>query len=67
MMAGRYRKLLWLGAFIISVALSTLPIFTNESILNPIEVGAGALLMIVSLIGLTRPRRIRLPRKRVFS
>ena len=67
MTASRDHKVLWLGALISSVALSTLPIFTSVSVLTPIEVGAGALLMIISLLGLRRPRRIRLPRKRTFS
>jgi hypothetical protein len=47
--------------------LGTLPIFTNASVFAPIEIGAGVLLMIVALLGLKRPRRIRLPRKRTFS
>jgi hypothetical protein len=68
MMAGRDHKMLWLGTLICSVALGALPIFTNASVFAPIEIGAAALLMIVSLLGLRRPRRIRLPRKRtIFS
>jgi hypothetical protein len=67
MTAGRDHKVLWLGALISGVALGTMPIFTNASVFAPIEVGAGALLMIIALLGLRRPRRIRLPRKRTFS
>ena len=67
MTAGRDYKVLWLGVLISSVALGTLPIFTNASVFAPIEIGAGVLLMIVALLGLKRPRRIRLPRKRTFS
>ena len=67
MTAGRDYKVLWLGVLISSVALGTLPIFTNASVFAPIEIGAGVFLMIVALLGLKRPRRIRLPRKRTFS
>jgi hypothetical protein len=67
MMAGRDHKVLWLGTLIGSVALGMLPIFTKASVFTPIEIGAGALLMIVSLLGFRRPRRIRLPRKRTLS
>jgi hypothetical protein len=67
MTAGRDHKVLWLGTLICSVALGTLPIFTNASAFAPIEAGAGAVLMIIALLGLRRPRRVRLPRKRTFS
>jgi hypothetical protein len=67
MTAVRDYKVLWIGALIGSVALGTLPFFTNASVFFPIEIGAGVLLMIVALLGLKRPRRIRLPRKRTFS
>jgi len=66
-MAGRDRKVLWLGIFIGGPALGVLPIFTKASVFTPFEIGAGVLLMIVSLLGLRRPRRIRLPRKRTLS
>jgi MYXO-CTERM domain-containing protein len=67
MTAGRDHRVFWLGALIGSIALVTLPMFTKASMFAPIEVGAGALLMVVALLGLRRPRRIRLPRKRTFS
>ena len=67
MMAGRTYNPLWLGTLASSVALGMLPIFTSVTVFTPIEIGAGAILMIVSLLGLRRSRRIRLPRKRTFS
>jgi hypothetical protein len=67
MTAGRDHKVLWLGTLIGSVALGMLPIFTKTSVFTPFEIGAGVLLMIVSLLGRRRPRRIRLPRKRTLS
>lgn len=66
MTAGRNHRVLWMFFLMGSVAFGVLPIFTNTTVLTPIEIGAGALLMIVSL-GLRRPRRIRLPRKRTLS
>jgi hypothetical protein len=52
----------WLGTLIGSVTLGMMPIFTNATVFAPVEIGAGAILMIVSLYSLRRPRSRNAPR-----
>jgi hypothetical protein len=64
--AGPHRSL-WLLALFSGLALGIVPAFLHFSALNPIMIGASVTVVVVAIIGLKRPKRIRLPYKKTFS
>jgi len=63
---GNYR-LFWYGVLAGGLMLGTMPLFTRAIAFGPLEMLAGTILVIISLIYLRRPRRIRLPYRRTLS
>jgi hypothetical protein len=63
---GTHRSL-WLLALLSGLALGIFPAFVHFSALNPIMIGASLTVVGAALIGLRRPKRIRLPYKKTFS
>jgi hypothetical protein len=64
--AGTHRSL-WFLALLSGVGLGAVPAFVHFSVLNPLMIGASLTVVVAALIGLRRPKRIRLPYKKTFS
>jgi hypothetical protein len=64
--AGTHRSL-WLLALLSGLALGIVPAFVHFSALNPIMIGASLTVVVAALVGLRRPKRVRLPYKKTFS
>ena len=60
-------RLFWYCALAGGLALGSTPMFTHVMAFGPLEMLGGAILAIVSLTYLRKPRRIRLPYRRTLS
>jgi hypothetical protein len=60
-------RLLWLLALLSGVALGIVPAFVHLAVLSPLMIGASLTVVVAALIGLRRPKRVRLPYKKTFS
>jgi hypothetical protein len=60
-------RFFWYGALAGGLALGTMPLFTHAMAFGPLETLGGTILVIVSLIYLRKPRRVRLPYRRTLS
>jgi hypothetical protein len=61
------RRFFWYCALAAGLALGIMPLFTHAMAFGALEILAGAILTVVSLIYLRKPRRIRLPYRRTLS
>jgi hypothetical protein len=66
-MTGTGNRLFWYCVLAGGLALGTMPLLTRAIAFGPLEMLGGTILVIVSLIYLRRPRRIRLPYRRTLS
>jgi hypothetical protein len=64
--AGTHRSL-WFLALLSGLGLGIAPAFVHFSALNPLMIGAGVTVIVAALIGLKRPKRVRLPYKKTLS
>jgi hypothetical protein len=60
-------RFFWYCALAGGLALGIMPLFTHEVAFGPLEILAGTILVIVSLIYLRKPKRVRLPYRRTLS
>jgi hypothetical protein len=60
-------RFFWYCALAGGLALGTMPLFTQAVVFGPLEILAGTILTIVSLIYLRKPKRVRLPYRRTLS
>ena len=60
-------RLTWYFVLLSGISLGIIPVFMDLQIFNPIMIALGLVLMMSALIGLRRPKRVRLPRRRTFS
>jgi hypothetical protein len=60
-------RFFWYCALAGGLALGTMPLFARAIAFGPLEMLGGTILVIVSLIYLRKPRRIRLPYRRTLS
>jgi hypothetical protein len=60
-------RLTWYFVLLSGISLGIIPIFMDLQVFNPVMIAAALVLMMSALIGLRRPKRIRLPRRRTFS
>ena len=63
---GNYR-FFWYCVLAGGLALGSMPLFARTIAFGPLEMLGGAILAVVSLICLRKPRRIRLPYRRTLS
>jgi hypothetical protein len=61
------RRFFWYCTLAGGLALGSMPFFTHALLFGPLEILAGSILAIVSLIYLRKPKRIRLPYRRTLS
>jgi hypothetical protein len=64
--AGTHRSL-WFLALLGGLMLGLVPLFVHFSALNPVMIGVGLTVMVGALIGLKRPKRVRIPYKKTLS
>ena len=64
--AGSHR-FFWYCALAVGLALGFMPLFTNAVTFELLEILGGTILVIISLIYLRKPKRIRLPYRRTLS
>jgi predicted outer membrane lipoprotein len=60
-------RIFWYFALLIGLALAVVPVFVQFTALALITISAGITLTVTALLGLRRPKRIRLPRRRTLS
>jgi hypothetical protein len=66
-MTSTGNRFFWYCALAGGLALGSMPLFTRAMMFEPLEILGGAILAIVSLVYLRKPRRIRLPYRRTLS
>jgi len=62
-----YQRLFWYCALAAGLALGSMPLFSHATPFDPLQILGGTILVIVSLIYLKKPKRIRLPYRRTLS
>jgi high-affinity Fe2+/Pb2+ permease len=64
--AGTNRSL-WFLALLSGLALGIIAVLVQFSPLNLLMIGVGLTVMVAALVGLRRPKRVRIPYKKTFS
>jgi hypothetical protein len=62
-----YQRIFWYGALAGGLALGSVPLLTDAAAFGSLEILAGTILTIISLVYLRRPKRVRLPYRRTLS
>jgi hypothetical protein len=57
----------WYCVLLGGFSLGITPMFMDLQVFNPIIIAAALVLIVSALIGLRRPKHVRLPRRRTFS
>jgi high-affinity Fe2+/Pb2+ permease len=63
---GAHRSL-WFLALLSGLVLGIVAVFVQFSPLSPLMIGVGLTVIVAALVGLKRPKRVRIPYKKTFS